>query len=466
MKNNRIWNMISFLIGALVLSLFSLIQKYILFNEIIANIKGYAVPILCGGLSGLVINHLFMKKNRLIDNIKNNNLDLIFQKDEIESLYGQLEAYSQTIDQVNRELEITLKKYETLLELSVNISKIKSYCEKDFLLEVFKKIKIIIRKYDFYLVFIFEDGIVNPLAAKGYDIEKLKAFKLEKSIVEDYYFETGIYKITNAGLKTIMSDERMKAFNEINPNSKELIYFNIKYENKIIGGLFFELDEKNSESYTDEDLKIIKVSEHIVMSYYEGLAYSESEENRLIDIVEAMTNMLEVYDPYTKGHSLNVANIAKKFGKSIKLDKKYIKELYLTGLIHDIGKAFIDINILNKKEKLTEEEYKIIKKHPENGERVLNSINRLEGIKFSVKHHHERWDGNGYPDGLKGEEIPMATQIITIVDAYDAMTTDRSYRKALSKEEALIEVKLNRGKQFSPKVTDMFVKFLHEQYEA
>ena len=126
MKNNRIWNMISFLIGALVLSLFSLIQKYILFNEIIANIKGYAVPILCGGLSGLVINHLFMKKNRLIDNIKNNNLDLIFQKDEIESLYGQLEAYSQTIDQVNRELEITLKKYETLLELSVNISKIKS----------------------------------------------------------------------------------------------------------------------------------------------------------------------------------------------------------------------------------------------------------------------------------------------------------------------------------------------------
>lgn len=407
-----------------------------------------------------------MKKRRLIDKIKNDNLDLIFQKDEIESLYGQLEAYSQTIDQVNGELEITLKKYETLVELAVNISKMKNYHEKDFLLEVFKKTKMIIRKYDFCLVFIFEDGIVNPLEGKGYDIEELKGFKLEKSIVENYYFETGIYKINNAGLKTIMSDGRMKAFNEISPNSKELIYLNIKYENKIIGGLFFELDEKNSESYTDEDLKIIKVSENIVISYYEGLAYSESAENRLIDIVEAMANMLEVYDPYTKGHSLNVANIAKKFGKSIKLDKKYIKELYLTGLIHDIGKAFIDVKILNKKEKLTEEEYEIIKKHPENGERVLNSIKGLDEIKFSVKHHHERWDGNGYPDGLKKEEIPMATQIITIVDAYDAMITDRIYRKALSREEVLIEVKLNRGKQFSPKVTDMFIKFLHDEYEA
>ncbi|MEA1974768.1 MAG: hypothetical protein U9N10_04315, partial [Bacillota bacterium] len=101
MKKNRIWNIISFLIGALVLSSFSLIQKYIFFHEIIFSIKAYSVSILFGGLSGLVINSLFMKKRRLIDKIKNDNLDLIFQKDEIESLYGQLEAYSQTIDQVN-----------------------------------------------------------------------------------------------------------------------------------------------------------------------------------------------------------------------------------------------------------------------------------------------------------------------------------------------------------------------------
>ena len=466
MKKNMIWNIISFSIGSLALSFFSLIQKYILFHEIIFNIKGYGVPILFGGLSGLGIHYFFMKKNRLLNNIKNDNVDLMFQKDEIKSLYEQLEAYSQIIDQVNMELEITLKKYKTLVELAVNISKMKSYSEKDFLSEVFEKTKKIIRKYDSYVAFIFENDVVNPLSVKGYNIEDLKAFKLEKSIVENYYSETGIYKITNAGLKKIMSDERMEEFNEINPNSKELIYLNIKYENKAIGGLFFELDEKNDESYTDEDLKVIKVSENIVTSYYECLAYSESEENRLIDIVEVMTNMLEVYDPYTKGHSLNVANIAKKFGKSINLDKKDIKEVYLTGLIHDIGKAFIDVKILNKEEKLTEEEYEIIKKHPENGERVLDSINRLEEIKFSVKHHHERWDGKGYPDGLKEEEIPILTQIITIVDAYDAMTNNRPYRKALSEEEVLIEFKLNRGKQFSPKITDMFIKFLDEQYKA
>ena len=131
--------------------------------------------------------------------------------------------------------------------------------------------------------------------------------------------------------------------------------------------------------------------------------------------------------------------------------------------LHDIGKVGIDENILNKPGKLTRDEWREMKKHPEIGYRIAMASPELMSVAEFILSHHERWDGKGYPRGLKGKEIPTLARIIAITDAYDAMMTDRPYRKALSKEEALQEIRNNAGTQFDPEIAEAFVKMMKEE---
>jgi len=127
------------------------------------------------------------------------------------------------------------------------------------------------------------------------------------------------------------------------------------------------------------------------------------------------------------------------------------------GLLHDIGKIAIDEQILNNPGKLSEDDWNQMKKHPEIGYRILSTVNDMSEMAEYVLAHHERWDGAGYPKGLKGEEIPLKARIIALADAYDAMTSDRAYRKAIDMEAALTEIRKNAGTQFDPKLAEIFV---------
>ena len=138
----------------------------------------------------------------------------------------------------------------------------------------------------------------------------------------------------------------------------------------------------------------------------------------------------------------------------------------MSGLLHDIGKIAIDENILNKPGKLTDEEWEEVKRHPEIGYRILSTVNDMSEMAGYVLAHHEKWNGTGYPKGLKGEEIPLQSRIITIADSYDAMTSERSYRNALSEEDAIEELKVNAGIQFDPELVKVFVeKVLDKPFE-
>ena len=127
-------------------------------------------------------------------------------------------------------------------------------------------------------------------------------------------------------------------------------------------------------------------------------------------------------------------------------------------MLHDIGKIALDENLLNKPGKLTEDEWKEIKRHPEIGYRILSTVNDMADMASYVLYHHDRWDGQGYPKGLKGDEIPFMSRIITIADAYDAMTSDRSYRSALPKEVVIAELQKNSGIQFDPELIRVFIE--------
>lgn len=174
--------------------------------------------------------------------------------------------------------------------------------------------------------------------------------------------------------------------------------------------------------------------------------------------VTAIISTLHEKNKREEQHSHRVSELCKKTGEALNLNETQIQELKMVGLLHDIGKIAIDENILNKPGKLSDEERSEINRHPEIGYRILSTVNDMTEIAQYVLYHHERWDGSGYPKGLKGDEIPFVSRIITIADSYDAMTSERSYRSALSEEVATQELQKNVGIQFDAELVSVFIE--------
>lgn len=174
--------------------------------------------------------------------------------------------------------------------------------------------------------------------------------------------------------------------------------------------------------------------------------------------IKAIINTLHEKNKREEEHSYRVSLLCKDMGQVMGLLEKEIQELKTVGLLHDIGKIAIEENLLNKPDKLTDNEWEEIKRHPEIGYRILSTVNDMSEMAEYILAHHERYDGKGYPKGLKGEEIPLMSRIIAIVDSYDAMTSERSYRSALPEEVAIDELQKNAGFQFDPELVDIFIK--------
>ncbi|MCG6202600.1 HD domain-containing phosphohydrolase, partial [Psychromonas antarctica] len=181
------------------------------------------------------------------------------------------------------------------------------------------------------------------------------------------------------------------------------------------------------------------------------------------EIVFIMLRMLEIHDSYTKGHSENVAKLSERIAQEIGLPGEDVRLAYWAGILHDIGKTVVPKHILSKNTKLTSEELTLIKNHSSWGYTVLNKSKQLQKIAGYVLHHHERWDGKGYPLGLKAGEIPLISQILAIADCWDAMTSKRSYRDPLSEQHALKEIMENSGKQFNPAIASVFLKMKEKE---
>ena len=194
------------------------------------------------------------------------------------------------------------------------------------------------------------------------------------------------------------------------------------------------------------------------------------ESNRLLeqsalDAVESLNATVDAKDPYTAGHSQRVQRIAVALGEQLGLDRERLDVLRFAGLFHDIGKIGVPDAILTKPDRLTELEFEIVKRHPEDGARIVGRIHRLNAAVPAILHHHERWDGTGYPHGLFGEGIPLEAAIVGLADAVDAMTTDRPYSCARTLDEATDEIVRNRGTQFAPAVVDAFVALVEREPE-
>jgi putative nucleotidyltransferase with HDIG domain len=189
------------------------------------------------------------------------------------------------------------------------------------------------------------------------------------------------------------------------------------------------------------------------------LDFSYKELKKLYDgLILSFVNALDAKSPWTKGHSERVANYAIATAKEIGLKEKDIETLRTAALLHDIGKIGTYEVILDKPERLSIEELAIVKMHPVKGEEILSPISQLKDIFPIIRSHHERMDGEGYPDGLKGDEIPLLSRIIAAADSFDSMISERPYRLKLSIEDAVSEIKKCSGTQFDPQVVEAFSK--------
>ena len=170
-----------------------------------------------------------------------------------------------------------------------------------------------------------------------------------------------------------------------------------------------------------------------------------------------MAKAVEAKDKYTENHTNRVGDISKQFGMTMGLSPEMCDSLYKAGVLHDIGKIGIPDSILNKADKLTDEERKKIEEHTIIGRDICKPLNSMKDILEVVYCHHEKWDGTGYPSGLKGNDIPLMAQIVSIVDVFDAITSDRPYRPAFTKEEVKDILLEESGKSFNPELIDFFI---------
>ncbi len=188
----------------------------------------------------------------------------------------------------------------------------------------------------------------------------------------------------------------------------------------------------------------------------------QKNENLTYQIMETLVHTIEAKDQYTKGHSTRVAEYSRLLAGKMGMSEEEQMSIYFMATLHDIGKISIADDIINKPGRLTDEEYAVIKRHSETGYNILHNMSEIKDIEYGARWHHERYDGNGYPDGLSGEEIPVFARIIAVADTYDAMTSNRSYREVMSQDKVRAEIERVRGTQLDPVIAGYMIELIDE----
>lgn len=238
-----------------------------------------------------------------------------------------------------------------------------------------------------------------------------------------------------------------------------LICAPLMIRNNILGILSIRR-KKNREAFNKKDLHhILSLTKRASLNLENKILY-ESIYLNIMDTLRSLISSIQARDHYTEEHSRRVTDEAVRLAENLGCTQKEIESIRIASVLHDVGKIAVPDSILLKEGKLTEEECMIIKNHPTIGENILKPITLLADERKIVQCHHERWDGKGYPLGLKGEEIPLLARVMAVVDAFDAMTNNRTYRPAMPKEEAIAELIANKSTQFDPDIVDAYIKII------
>lgn len=388
-----------------------------------------------------------------------NNKELQSINVELEASYEQLAATANQLNESDAQLRKKCNELQTLNKISntlastmdlknmlitvVNqvaditealICAIRLISDKDRYKLELKALKgIWIEEYDRSSIDIRENIICQAVEKKSTVIIELQ----EENIPNSYY--EVLYKESGAGC---------------------IVLTPIMVKSKVIGVMVTTLREKPK----DELIELISsLSNNVAIAIDNARAYDRLKQSYL-KTVQSLVSVVEAKDEYTESHSIRVAKYSAFIASEMNYPKSFIEDIWVAGVLHDIGKIGIDDSILNKDGPLTEDEYNTIKQHPGIAYKIVSKIGLSENILKAIKYHHERFDGKGYPDRIKGDEIPIMASIISVADAFDAITSNRPYRKSRSIVQGINEIAVNKGTQFNPTVADKVEKlFLLKQ---
>lgn len=259
-----------------------------------------------------------------------------------------------------------------------------------------------------------------------------------------------------------MSDERFKSKETILlHNIRSVVCVPLHTKTETLGAIYVD-SQMISGYFKEYDLELL-----IAIGKQAGVAIARARlhadlHNLFYSSIESIVTALDAKDPYTAGHSKRVKEFAVMLAREMGLSEALVDKVKLAALLHDIGKIGIPDHILRKPAALTQEEFEQIKRHPCLGAEILSKIPKMGEVVLAVKHHHEKWDGTGYPEGLAGTDIPLLSRVLCVADAFDAMTSNRAYRKNLNIEESILEITRSIGSHFEHHIAEAFLKLLRD----
>jgi putative nucleotidyltransferase with HDIG domain len=390
---------------------------------------------------------------RDVRDITQGNLDKrisIDEKDEISMLAQYFNQITDELEQNIKDLQDSKKIIQKVL-LRIGNALSSNQTIED-ILELTVETSIQALKASSGAIFIAEKGELKVMVSAGLDKEIASAMRIKKGEgVVGRVYEKGEPEIAEFKAKEIAFEKK------IGLAQKSIMCNPLIAKGKIIGVITIE-DKQDHRGFKDDDLILLENLGAQTAIAIENSRLNQDIERTYLETISTLALAVEAKDPYTRGHAKRVAEYSLKVAEEFALEKEARDLLRDAALLHDIGKIGVKDEILLKPGKLTPEERRHMELHPIIGENILKPIHSLSKIAYLVRHHHERVDGTGYPDGLSKEKLTLPLKIMTVADAYDAMTSDRPYRKAMSHEEALEELKRCSGSFFDPRVVTVFAQ--------
>jgi putative nucleotidyltransferase with HDIG domain len=230
-------------------------------------------------------------------------------------------------------------------------------------------------------------------------------------------------------------------------------------DDQILGTLTL-LSTQKGQSFTGEDMDLVRTLASLAAVAVANARMEEKQHSTFVRTMESLATALEARDEYTRGHSQRVCEVSMLLGDRMGYSPEALEELRVGTVLHDIGKIGVPDAVLNKRGKLTEEEFEIMKSHTVTGYEICRPLMLSEGVLMIIRNHHEKLDGSGYPDGLKGGELPLSLRIVCVADAFDAMSSRRPYRGIMEQDEVLAELSRHAGTQFDPVVVESLKELL------
>ncbi len=370
-----------------------------------------------------------------------------------EYLNSKKEDYLTEIRELNRKLSEKLAEMTTLYE-AARLTSSSLNLDEMLSLAFDSAIKILNAETGSLMFFDSEKEYLTIKRAHGLNEEIIKKTRVKKG-------ETIVGRVAQSGKPLIIHGRAdisqikgKKKYEKVNS-----ICVPLKTKKGVIGVV--NLNRKGEDKpFTKDNLKLVFTMANDAAFAIENATLYQNLHESYLSIIRALVSALELKDSYTRGHSESVTRYAVALAKKLKLSPQEIESIEVAAILHDVGKIGVQESILNKPGKLNDEEWKEVKQHPEFSYKILKEVNFPWKIKPLIRAHHERYNGKGYPSGLKGRAIPLGARIIAVADSFAAMTSDRAYRKGLSKEVAIEELKRVAGTQLDPELVKVFVEMV------